>query len=185
MPRIVMPVFEQVCWIYKLIRLETSLSIQIVVCLNCFCFPSLIICFLDVTDEIYWDRIAYFLKRIVPVAEEAKVKIACHPQDPAMPPETGWRGVNTVLGTPAGLKRFVETMPILAMPFIAPWGSLVGGVDRTRLVKPKYVVPVHDGFLSESGKDFMYGLATMGFADDDIELIHIPDFESVTLSTSR
>lgn len=61
-----------------------------------------------ITDEIYWDRIGYFLKKIVPVAEEAKVRIACHPQDPAMPPETGWRGVNTVLGTPAGLRRFVE-----------------------------------------------------------------------------
>jgi mannonate dehydratase len=61
-----------------------------------------------ITDEIYWDRIRYFLEKIVPVAEEAKVKIACHPQDPAMPRETGWRGVNTVLGTPAGLKRFVE-----------------------------------------------------------------------------
>ena len=61
-----------------------------------------------ITDEIYWDRIDYFLKKIVPVAEEAKVKIACHPQDPAMPRDTGWRGVNTVLGTPDGLKRFVE-----------------------------------------------------------------------------
>jgi len=62
-----------------------------------------------ITDEIYWDRIEYFLKKIVPVAEEAKVKIACHPQDPAMPRNTGWRGVNTVLGTIDGLKRFVET----------------------------------------------------------------------------
>jgi mannonate dehydratase len=61
-----------------------------------------------ITDAIYWDRIEYFLKKLVPVAHEAKVKIACHPQDPAMPPETGWRGVNTVLGTPAGLRKFVE-----------------------------------------------------------------------------
>jgi mannonate dehydratase len=61
-----------------------------------------------ITHEIYWDRIDYFLKKIVPVAEEAKVKIACHPQDPAMPHEAGWRGVNTVLGTPAGLRKFVE-----------------------------------------------------------------------------
>lgn len=67
-----------------------------------------------ITDEIYWDRITYFLKRIVPVAEEARVKIACHPQDPAMPRDTGWRGVNTVLGTPDGLKRFVE---IQASPY--------------------------------------------------------------------
>ena len=64
-----------------------------------------------ITEEIYWDRITYFLKRVVPVAEEAKVKIACHPQDPAMPKGTGWRGVETVLGSPAGLKRFVETVP--------------------------------------------------------------------------
>jgi len=62
-----------------------------------------------ITDEIYWDRIGYFLKKLVPVAEEAKVKLACHPQDPGMPPGTGWRGVNTVLGTPDGLRRFVET----------------------------------------------------------------------------
>ncbi len=62
-----------------------------------------------ITEEIYWDRIGYFLKKIVPVAEEAKVKIACHPQDPAMPHAAGWRGVNTVLATPAGLRRFVET----------------------------------------------------------------------------
>ena len=64
-----------------------------------------------ITEAIYWDRIEYFLKRVVPAAEEAKVKLACHPQDPAMPPESGWRGVNTVLGTPAGLRRFVATQP--------------------------------------------------------------------------
>ncbi len=61
-----------------------------------------------ITADIYWDRIEYFLKKIVPVAEEAKVKIACHPQDPSMPPGQGWRGVETVLGTPAGLKRLVS-----------------------------------------------------------------------------
>lgn len=64
-----------------------------------------------VTADIYWDRINYFLKRVVPVADEAKVKIACHPQDPRMPAGSGWRGIDTVLGTPEGLRRFVETMP--------------------------------------------------------------------------
>jgi mannonate dehydratase len=64
-----------------------------------------------VTEEIYWGRIEYFLKRVVPVAEEAKVKIALHPQDPSMPPGQGWRGVETVLGRVDGLKRFVATMP--------------------------------------------------------------------------
>ncbi len=62
-----------------------------------------------VTEEIYWDRIEYFLKRVVPVAEEAKVRVALHPQDPSMPKGRGWRGVETVLGNVDGLKRFVAT----------------------------------------------------------------------------
>lgn len=64
-----------------------------------------------ITEEIYWDRITHFLQRVVPVADEAKVKIACHPQDPGMPKGTGWRGVETVLGSVDGLKRFVATVP--------------------------------------------------------------------------
>lgn len=64
-----------------------------------------------ITEQIYWDRIEYFLKKVVPVADEAKVKIALHPQDPAMPKGQGWRGVETVLGSVDGLKRFVTTSP--------------------------------------------------------------------------
>ena len=61
-----------------------------------------------VDEETYWERITYFLKRVVPVAEEYKVRIACHPQDPGMPRGKGWRGVETVLGSVDGLKRFVS-----------------------------------------------------------------------------
>jgi mannonate dehydratase len=58
--------------------------------------------------DMYWERITYFLERVVPVAEEYKVRLACHPQDPGMPPGRGWRGVETVLGSVDGLKRFVS-----------------------------------------------------------------------------
>jgi mannonate dehydratase len=61
-----------------------------------------------VTEQMMWDRITYFLERVVPVAEECKVKIACHPHDPGMPKDTGFRGVNRVLGSVDGLKRFVK-----------------------------------------------------------------------------
>jgi mannonate dehydratase len=64
-----------------------------------------------VTDEIAWERITYFLKRVVPVAEEHKVKIACHPHDPGMPKDKGFRGVNRVLGSVDGLKKFIEINP--------------------------------------------------------------------------
>ena len=56
----------------------------------------------------YWERITYFVERVVPVAEEYKVKLACHPQDPGMPRGRGFRGVETVLGSFEGLKRFVS-----------------------------------------------------------------------------
>src|ERR1039457_5303774 len=35
-----------------------------------------------VSAEAAWERIAYFLKRVVPVAEEYKIRMACHPHDP-------------------------------------------------------------------------------------------------------
>jgi len=61
-----------------------------------------------VDAETYWERITYFLERVVPVAEEYKVRLACHPQDPGVPRGSGWRGVDAVLGSPDGLKKFVS-----------------------------------------------------------------------------
>jgi mannonate dehydratase len=63
------------------------------------------------TDEEMWDRVAYFLKRVVPAAEEAKVRLCCHPHDPALPPGKTYRGVRRALGSVEGLRRFVETVP--------------------------------------------------------------------------
>lgn len=64
-----------------------------------------------VNADVYWERITYFLKRVMPVAEEYKVRLACHPHDPGMPRGKGFRGVETVLGSVDGLKRFVEITP--------------------------------------------------------------------------
>jgi mannonate dehydratase len=61
----------------------------------------------NVSPDAFWERITYFLERVVPVANEYKVKIACHPNDPGMPPE-GYRGVHTVLGTVEGLEQFLS-----------------------------------------------------------------------------
>jgi mannonate dehydratase len=61
-----------------------------------------------VTADMMWERITYFLKRVVPVAEEYKVRMACHPHDPGMPRIQGFRGVDRVLGSVDGLKRFIS-----------------------------------------------------------------------------
>lgn len=60
-----------------------------------------------VNEDAFWERITWFLERVVPVAEACKVRLACHPHDPGTPPE-GYQGVHRVLGTIEGLKRFVS-----------------------------------------------------------------------------
>ena len=66
-----------------------------------------------VSEAAAWERITYFLERVVPVAEAAKVRLCCHPHDPAMPRGRGFRGVPTVLGTIDGLKRLIAIAPSL------------------------------------------------------------------------
>jgi mannonate dehydratase len=59
----------------------------------------------QVSEEENWERIDRFLGAVVPVAEAAEVRLACHPHDPYTPP--GYKGVTRVLGTVEGLRRFV------------------------------------------------------------------------------
>jgi mannonate dehydratase len=59
-------------------------------------------------EKTVWERITYFLERVVPVAEKSGVRMACHPHDPGIPPGETYRGLPRVLGSVAGLKRFVS-----------------------------------------------------------------------------
>ncbi|HUB81493.1 MAG TPA: mannonate dehydratase, partial [Bryobacteraceae bacterium] len=60
-----------------------------------------------VDADAAWERITYFLDHVIPVANEYKIRMACHPHDPGVPPE-GYQGVVRVLGTVDGLKKFVS-----------------------------------------------------------------------------
>jgi len=59
-----------------------------------------------VPADLYWERLTYFLERVVPVANEYKVRLAVHPNDSITPPG-GYRGIDPVLARPEGLKRYV------------------------------------------------------------------------------
>jgi mannonate dehydratase len=60
-----------------------------------------------VTADMKWERITYFLDRVIPVASEYKIRMALHPDDPSVP-SPGYQGVERVLGTVDGLKRFIK-----------------------------------------------------------------------------
>ncbi len=99
-----------------------------------------------VSADEYWGRITYFLERVVPVANEYKVKMGCHPQDPGVP--RGYRGIEEVpLATPAGLKRFVS---IKESPFHGL--NFCQGTVSEQLEKPGE--QIHDVIRSLKGKIF-------------------------------
>lgn len=62
----------------------------------------------EVSNAEVWSRIAYFYERIVPVAEEARVRLATHPDDPPM---AYYRGVHQALISFEAFKKFVELVP--------------------------------------------------------------------------
>lgn len=61
-----------------------------------------------VTPEQLWSRLEYFLKELVPVAEEAGVRLAAHPDDP--PLETV-RGTARLVYKPELYQRLLDIVP--------------------------------------------------------------------------
>mgnify|MGYP001221791558 FL=1 len=58
-------------------------------------------------DEM-WERIDHWLKCIIPVAEEYKIQMACHPSDPGIGSNRTYRGVARPLGMAEGFKKFID-----------------------------------------------------------------------------
>ncbi len=60
------------------------------------------------TADEMWQNYTYFMNAVVPVAEEAGVKLALHPDDPPVPM---LGGVARIFGSFEGFKRAMETAP--------------------------------------------------------------------------
>jgi len=61
-----------------------------------------------VTEDQMWVNYEYFMKAVIPVAEEAGVKLALHPDDPPVPM---LGGVARLFRTVEGFKRAYEITP--------------------------------------------------------------------------
>lgn len=62
----------------------------------------------EISEDGLWERMETFLKRVVPVAEKAGVKLAVHPDDPPISPV---RGVGRILTSPDNLQRVIDLVP--------------------------------------------------------------------------
>ncbi|MGO4344182.1 mannonate dehydratase [Paenibacillus sp. MCAF9] len=61
-----------------------------------------------ISEDQLWENLQYFMERIVPVAEKAKVKLALHPDDP---PITPIRGISRILTSAAALQQAIDLVP--------------------------------------------------------------------------
>lgn len=60
------------------------------------------------TLEEMWSNISYFLKAVIPVAEQSGVRLALHPNDPPAPLS---RGSQQIMGSVEGWKRLIDIVP--------------------------------------------------------------------------
>lgn len=61
-----------------------------------------------VTREAMWERLAYFLENLTPVAEEAGVRLAAHPDDPPLPV---LRDTGRLITHPDHYQRLLDIVP--------------------------------------------------------------------------
>ncbi len=85
------------------------------------------------THEELWSNLEYFLKAIIPVAEEVGVKMAIHPDDPPF----DIFGIPRIITNFANLKRFIELVDSPANGITLCTGSLgcVGENDVVEMIK--------------------------------------------------
>jgi mannonate dehydratase len=63
----------------------------------------------QISEEKLWDNLFYFLDAVLPVAKEAGVKMALHPDDPPISP---LKGVSRILTSAAAFDKVWEKFPI-------------------------------------------------------------------------
>ena len=61
-----------------------------------------------ISEEELWTNLEYFLRKVLPVAEEWNVKLAMHPDDPPLSPI---RGVGRIMRSVENFQRLVDLVP--------------------------------------------------------------------------
>jgi mannonate dehydratase len=62
----------------------------------------------EISEAKLWENLGYFLNKIIPVAEKAKVKLAMHPDDPPLSPI---RGMGRIMRSVENYQRLLDLVP--------------------------------------------------------------------------
>ena len=86
-----------------------------------------------------------------------------------------------LLTHPGDSYDFDETKEILAMPFVAPWGTVVEALKKTIDLKPRHVIPIHDWFWSDQAQDWLYNRLSEALKQHEILLHPLKAGDSVEI----
>ncbi len=96
------------------------------------------------------------------------------------PPNRAWT-INDVLTHPGDSYGPTRTAPVLALGLLTPWGSTTRTLEFARKLGPQQAIPVHDFYLSDSGRRWINSVATHMLAKDGIEMVSLDWGESFTV----
>jgi mannonate dehydratase len=129
--------------------------------------------------DLFWERIAWFLDRVIPVCEEHRIRAACHPHDPGVPP-SGYQGVVRVLGTVDGLKRFVS---MRESPYHGL--NLCLGTAAEMLAEPRREIHEVIRHFGERGKIFNIHFRNIRGRRDDFREVYPDEGDLDMLAVAR
>lgn len=96
-------------------------------------------------------------------------------------PNRSWTVID-VLTHPGDSFQPTQAAPVLALPLLTPWGSATAAVDfAKRLGTVEQVVPVHDFYLTEQGRQFVSQIVRGPLEDAGIEVLGLGWGESATV----
>lgn len=83
---------------------------------------ALLMRYKDVTEDVLWDNLGYFLSKVIPVCEQVGIRMAIHPDDPPW----GIFGLPRIITNEVNLRRFLDMVPSVnnGITFcIGSWGA--------------------------------------------------------------
>lgn len=98
----------------------------------------------------------------------------------AQPPNRSYT-IEGVITHPGDSHQPTVTAPILALPTVAPWGSLTAAVAFARRLRPERVIVIHDFYLSDFGRSRIRNMARNVLGQDGIEVLDLDWGQSLTV----
>lgn len=118
----------------------------------------------------------------VDVPEGVVVEDVLHEPIPngATPPNRSWT-IEGIYTHPGDSYQPTFSAPVLSMSMVAPWGSSTASVEFAKRLGPSQVIPAHDFYLSEQGREFFPDLVKGPLAEAGIEFVPLGWGDSYTV----